>query len=175
MTEVWSPVFVLCCSVLDASSRQGRAATSTERAVMGGLYRYRNDTNKLRHHMLCTCVGRDGQGFGACPKCIFGSAPRAFPMVFWRAWPCVSPMTMSRTAHSPWSPRPVALGALLGSSRAWFGSASCCPGWLRVKLCRFGPLLSKRVLLLSPRFCLWSSSERAKPEASFFVSFSHPS
>ena len=26
------------------------------------------------------------------------------------------------------APRRVALGALLGSSRAWFGSASCCPG-----------------------------------------------
>ena len=37
-------------------------------------------------------------------------------------------MTMSTTAHSPWSPCQDALRALLGSSRAWFGSASCCPG-----------------------------------------------
>ena len=37
-------------------------------------------------------------------------------------------MTMSGIALSPWSPRQVALRALLDSSRAWFGSASCCPG-----------------------------------------------
>ena len=33
---------------------------------------------------------------------------------------------MSGTAHSPWIPRRVASEALLGSSRTWFGSASCC-------------------------------------------------
>ena len=25
---------------------------------------------------------------------------RSFPLVFWRAWPCASPTTMSGTAHS---------------------------------------------------------------------------
>ena len=35
---------------------------------------------------------------------------------------------MSGTANSPWSPRQVASGVLLGSSRAWSGSASCCLG-----------------------------------------------
>ena len=42
--------------------------------------------------------------------------------------PCVWPGTLSETAHSPWSPRQVASDALLGSSRAWCGSASCCQG-----------------------------------------------
>ena len=37
-------------------------------------------------------------------------------------------MTLSETAHSPWSPRQVASEALLGSFRAWSGSASCCHG-----------------------------------------------
>ena len=37
-------------------------------------------------------------------------------------------MTVSAIVLSPWSPRQVALGALLGSSRAWFGSAFCCLG-----------------------------------------------
>ena len=56
------------------------------------------------------------------------SRSRAFPLVFWRAWRCVSPMTVSGTAHSPWSPRQVASGALPGSSRVWSGSASCSLG-----------------------------------------------
>ena len=35
-------------------------------------------------------------------------------------------MTLSETARSPWSSRQVASGGLLGSFRAWSGSASCC-------------------------------------------------
>ena len=37
-------------------------------------------------------------------------------------------MTLSETAHSPWNPRQVAPGVLLGSFRVWSGSASCCQG-----------------------------------------------
>ena len=47
---------------------------------------------------------------------------------FFQALPCVLPVTTSGTAHSPWSPRQVASGVLLGSFRAWSGSASCCLG-----------------------------------------------
>ena len=47
-----------------------------------------------------------------------------FPLVF---WPCASPTTKSGTAHSPWTPRQVASGALLGSSLARFGFFS---SWL---------------------------------------------
>ena len=69
--------------------------------------------------------------------------------------------TMSGTAPSPWSPRQVALGALLGSSRAWFGSA-----------CSFGPRFSRSASSCSPHASgSGPSSERAKPEASFFCKF----
>ena len=54
---------------------------------------------------------------------------RAFLPGYLQAWPCVSPVTVSETAHSPWSPRQVASGALPGSSRAWPGSAFCCQGF----------------------------------------------
>ena len=49
----------------------------------------------------------------------------AFPPELLQVWPCVLPVTVSGTAHSPWSPRQVASGVLLG---AWSGSASCCLG-----------------------------------------------
>ena len=56
-----------------------------------------------------------------CSHCSRASFPGFSP-----AWPCVLPVILSRTAHTPQSPRQVASGALLGFSRAWYGSASCC-------------------------------------------------
>ena len=55
---------------------------------------------------------------------------------------------LSGTAHIPSSPRQVASEALLGSSRAWSGPASCCQGSLRVKPRWLGPPPLTRVLLL---------------------------
>ena len=52
---------------------------------------------------------------------------------FSQACPCVLPLALSETAHSPWSPRQVSSGVLLGSFRGWFGSASCCPGLAEAK------------------------------------------
>ena len=71
---------------------------------------------------------RSPQVTGSCCHC-----SRAFPLVFWRALPCASPITMSGTAHSPWTPRQVASGALFGSSRAWSWFASCKLGFIEGK------------------------------------------
>ena len=84
------------------------------------------------------------QQTGCVSSSIFGSAShkglahnshcsRAFLPGYLQAWPCVSPVTVSETAHSPWSPRQVASGALPGSSPAWPGSAFCGQGFAEGK------------------------------------------
>ena len=77
---------------------------------------------------------------------------RAFLLEFLRAWPRVLPVTMSRFAsllrvHAK-SHRELCLVPLvrfLGQLPAVWGSLRAKPRW-------FGQLLSKRFLLLSPRF-----------------------
>ena len=67
---------------------------------------------------------------------------RAFLPGFLQAWPCGLSVTVSGTTS----------GALLGSFRAWSGSASCWQGSLRVKPRWLGPPPSTRVLLLFLHF-----------------------
>ena len=66
---------------------------------------------------------------------VFGSASHSGPGSLFSllargpSWVLASlALRLAETAHSPWSPRQVASGALLGSFRAWSGSASCCLG-----------------------------------------------
>ena len=83
-----------------------------------------------------------------------------------------SPMTVSGTAHSLWSPSQVTSGALLRSSRAWSGSASCSLGITggEAGLVRSASLDARPLAL--PMLLSLASPERAKPEASLFVFFS---
>ena len=69
---------------------------------------------------------------------------RAFLPEFLHAWPCVLPVTVSGTAHSPWSPLRVASGVLLGSFRAWSGSAFCCLGLAEGKASLVSVRISRR-------------------------------
>ena len=85
----------------------------------------------------------------ALPAGVLSLLIARFPLVFWRAWPCASATTLSRTVHYPWSPRQVASGALLDSSRAWSGSV-----FLRI----WGSLAVKLAALVRIRFSRRSSS-----------------
>ena len=94
---------------------------------------------------------------------------RAFPLGFSQAWLCVWQVTLSETAHSPWSPRQVVLEGQPGSSRAWFGSAFCCQALTEANasLALSASLDACLLALPAPSFSRLFSG-RLRLEASFF-------
>ena len=71
------------------------------------------------------------------------------PLLHWQPLPCASSVTMSETAHSPWTPSQVASGAPHGSSPVCCGSASCKPGFTGSKTALVRSASSEHVLLHS--------------------------